>query len=353
MILNRLVENYFERNGSFNGIESTYIGEELASLGKKFHLSVLDVCFAILGFSPVQLTGTSKVLKPSEVFDLSAKCLAGNTKGLSKYRISADADLSVYAHDLGLRKKDIGTVMVKGLDNLSPELKQIKNLLYAFYSNSQLFAIETKDVNGNPICVGLQDFCSMYKKVEPRKLMQQLHLLPVVHSPEVKKPIISGMTLYTNKDLSKNDIETLQEMAITEIVSSSFRYIREIGINTLPFLAYTDTAAYKRLLLVAKASHQTYQEFVYSVGIQIPDLLQCFEQNRMLIYTFFDKVYFLYYDFVTGENTGVKGPISRDIFLNSLNTFTRQFMIDYDETPLKHCLAKLNGSSEVVKCAAF
>lgn len=273
MITRDLVCNYFERNGSFSGIETTCIGAFLCENARKCGSSLEELCYRIVGY------------KDKKEFENKVAVIRGDESVLPVLGFSS---LKEAADGLGIGrlrkvKKPVSRLKVNGIPGLD-------FLVAEFYKNDLTNVVCGKG------CYTLLPFWlfshvnssveTVLNDEEVRKCFVHFACAPC------KKPVILNKTLYTRFEIGSGDREAINKEAIRLALhkGEGAGWFYKMRADELLFLSGTDKETYKNLLEYAAATGHTYAGLLRTRFVEIPDFIGLYKNLQCIFYKFGSKV---------------------------------------------------------------
>lgn len=297
MLLQQLVQNYYERVGSFFGIEKTFIAKELYSLVDSKELPLMEICYQLVGY------------KPDSEYHLSAHQVAGarsawllrNKAELQKY--FGKVEFSVYEE----RMKGYGMpdTSIRLCDKYSTYFKSnLSRLFYEYYKSSTNcmlpqggYLIPLRDYLITQRVRGIQK-----NQLSIEKLMKKLPKLEICTGRKYTRPIIVNNVLYTSESLLTENLQKIQVDVLSLLIHQMHRVPIAVlkNVMDIPLLASHDLKKYLCLLDCARAYGITLEELVSVYDIQIPNEMIPAEILGMSVKLIGESVFFETWDSTEG-----------------------------------------------------
>lgn len=283
MLLDVLVQNYYERNGSFKGIENTPLHEgimrkvkenkgnqrktqESSGNQRKVEESRKEyetVCNEMLGYLE---EGTT----PENLMSLRTKCVLGEKSAMVK---EASAKYGIKAIP---KKKKLVVGELEGLDQL----------VAAYYRNNESLFISDDDG-----VTSFKGWLLRHSGMGLPKILAMTEVQNCLVKAEYKEKVMP--TVYAGKlflpfRITTDEMEQINRSAL-EIVTLKGNPVKEllkVRYVELLTLSVSHPDMYLRTLDYARANKITYAEVLGWFGIYVPDLVKAYELTGNAIISF-------------------------------------------------------------------
>jgi hypothetical protein len=263
MLFNVLVRNYFERNGSFDGIEETTLGEKISENCKLTGESKEELLFRLLGYDDAE----------SSVSLVELRRLLSTGRDASEYLDSIEAK------EAGKRLKVARVPMGKHKKKFS----EMGDLVAAYYREDPSNLVEEEN-RRLPFGAWLEQ----NSRLSPAKIMNSpcaKHCLVKFGVKDVEPMVYNGV-LYTREELSAEEQRSVQELAIQLATNSGsvMRQVSRLSFADKAVLFDANKALYLKVLDYAMIKGVSYAEIMAQFGVQIPDLIKAYELTGYAFY---------------------------------------------------------------------
>ena len=279
-----LVRNWYENNGSFDGILKLPISSKIREEADKAGLTFVDYCYKCLGYCDKE-----NVLTPSEVFgiyrDLVAVRSVSNKLGLADKKMLNRRLKSLGVTQANMKRiRDCFKVVIKSYDL---KVSRLIGLLKAYYVSSvsgytmqnELIAqvIAQAAIDGK----SAEDVLSQYPEC-------QIRFSPIIRG----KQRVCNRTLYYTGELSEEEKFTIQVEALNRALGKNCLFPMGFveNIMEIPFGYFGDDSRYVWLIAYAAERGITYADMLESVGICVTDQVLAYDTFGVLLYKVADKV---------------------------------------------------------------
>ena len=258
MIIERkVVRNYFELNGSFDGIES-----ELPTLAKSMSKEEMYGCIGIVG---------NEKYTAEQLFDMRRRYYQGETTLEEEI---CNNDLEVYP----------------GFRNQEFQYLDYTKILYSYLKVTRNNIIGDKDVRKLLYDLSNQNIehiVNMLNTDEFKGLM--LDLMPKFKYKEGCKPAVMMNTFYHDKKLGKRDINLIRSQAIKALMFNSLDIAEEYRVNVklllrdnLTDLADYNILAYRKLLDISLFLGVPAKVMLTRCGMKLIDYVEQYRKYRAI-----------------------------------------------------------------------
>lgn len=316
MVLDTLVQNYYERRGNFDGISNTSISKALLKIEQKTGWKVNDICYFMLGYLPLCGKTASQVAADRTRYGQGDKTV---TEGYSCTSM-----------------KQLGKMF-----KMSQFPKQRNMLGKCHHSNLVMLASEFyRDDLSNIIQLPNNVFSSfptwLLTQTMPAKSLVNLdYVRPCLLNFKYKEgasPIIYGKTLYSSEVLTEQEQEEINVKAveIATMQKDIFHKWAKLPVMDVILMNQNLKAKYLELLDLCRSIGITYADAMYQIGIKVPDLFTAYDYTGFLFLSF-EQGYLVqegdmesWYSAEQGvfidmlSNTKLKGVFFEDSFINKI-----------------------------------
>ena len=281
-----MIRNYYEVNGTFDGIESTILHNKIEEMRAGTGMSYSDFLYSQLGYKKI-VHGPLAKLSFQELSEARALYITRQSKTLAKMLDVKDAgSMNSVFKDSGI------PVLSYKLEtaNIDPRYEEIVKLLAFYYKNdTNLYCV----INNRslPMFYCLEVLTA--KSTNIKKMLDILMENPEIHRSLAKikykkdsKLFIQGKYCITPGNYSDKEKLEIQRKALE---LACFPY--SVNLNklfkesqNLLFLSIQDNSKYLKVLDFAKAIGSTYQSIANSYGINVPDQMPVFNQYGILLF---------------------------------------------------------------------
>lgn len=277
-ITKKLIQAYYEKNGSFDRIQNSITGAELPKNDLQEYL------YSALGYSGGDTGKTSK-----QIHDLRQAYIRDDIE-MAKM-IDASLDTRERLKDFLKQTNNVPVIFETANVNPPENIKKYVNILADFYRNSDML-IKTND-GLSVLSVHLASL--KYTKCGIKSEMQKL----LKNNPSMKMEVIKGKSVYVlgkkivvDKKLSEKQVNDIHLFALCRAVLGSV--IIPLKIVTKPSIYFTagilDIVTYLHLLDNAEAAGKTYNEMLSDFNIFMPDYEKLYKATGSLFVTIGDTV---------------------------------------------------------------
>lgn len=283
MVLQVLVRNYYERMGSFRGIEKTKIGPAVMEAVAKSGMTKKDFCCSMLGYS-----GKS----PSKVMNFRASIIDKQSIDLDE----ANKVLGRTFQSSAEVRKFLNIPKVLKITALKDSLVEaVVKLATAFYLHDQTNVI----VAGDQLIL-FSDWLKEQRKSSVTSVLErpevQLCLLSFAVDETVKEPRIVYKTVVTPKPLDEKIQKMIQKTAISSVIGKEMPlklWVRK-SAEEIVIAGDKSPADYLYLLDYLNATGKTFCQEVENLGIQVPDLIEAWSSTGSPFFLVGEKVFYAY-----------------------------------------------------------
>lgn len=311
MVLERLIRCYYEKNGSFKGIENTFFYDRIKAKG----LNNIGKLYEVLGFKPIE--GYTSV----EIFRINKAYIANDKTTLSKYNLS-DADLD----NLGILKFTLS-------DEVKVEHVGLVKLLSAYFRHSRNIFVPVSTDESVHFSEILNSLSMLTNESEIQGILKHpaiqhciKNFVPKWVKEDVEKPYIANGKLFYNEDLATSVRNQIVKDAILDslfnilVVPISVR-LRVINLLTtnLISLARIKPSFYQTIILIADNLGLTVKQLCEACNISWIDTMEQVETTNCSITSFTDDSVKIFSidstseDFVVLNNDDFKSLYERNI----------------------------------------
>lgn len=314
MVLERLIRCYYEKNGSFKGIQNTFFYDRIKARG----LNSVEKLYEVLGFKP------KGNLTAEDIFKINKAYVAKNETALLDYNLS-------FIDDSKLEELDI---LKFTLDKESTvEHSDYVKLLSAYFRHSKNLYVPVSTDESVPFSQILNSFSMSTDETQIRGILKHpaiqhciKNFTPKWIKTDEDNPYIANGNIYYNEDLSvsvRNQIvkdALMDSLYNTLIVPLSIR-LRLINLLTtnLINLARIKPSLYLTVILIADNLGLTVKSLCEACNISWIDTMEQVETTNCSITSFTDNSVKIFSidstaeDFVVINNDDFKSLYERNI----------------------------------------
>lgn len=273
-----LVQNYFERNGSFDGIENTAIYDVILRNLKETGESKEELCYRLLGYSGSDSSVNLMKLRQDLMNDVFNSQYATKELNVGHKPYFKTCKKPVNYQEVNQAKKE--------------KMAGIDKLLAAYYKNDVYNLIEEE--NGTQIPFGL--WLNQMSKENPSKLVDMPNVQKCLAKFEVSEqddaPTIYGGVLYFKESFSEKEQRQLHINALKQLFFSGtpMKSWCKIPLGELIVLSTARPEEYLKMMDYAIAIGKTYADLMLELGIQIPDLIMAYELTGYPFFTLNNRI---------------------------------------------------------------
>lgn len=349
MILEFLIRNYYERNGSFDGIMDTYLGEPIDKVSSENGILTDDFLCAALGYHYIVLSlyGDSCVIKPSDFARLLASFYCADDQYLKDQMrrlgvICSDKDLSSL-----YRVVDVESA--KWFHKFSVPAVVEKQFKYQSYvdlirrqcmTSNEVFTLSLPGKDGKFALTFSEylRFLLMENVSVTRKRLEEVGIMPeIVQCSDVDQPIIINKKLLTPERVGAGAAAQISGRVYKSIglVNHVKSMLGSTAIGQLPIISHVDTARYLRMLSAAKSLGFAYSELLSYFGLRVPNMLEIYASTDMIMYRMGDKTFCSYFDGNLQEPISLSEPFRAAEVEAFHRMHNVQFMLTYSENTIE------------------
>ena len=294
MLIARLVQNYYERNGSFKGIEITTIVEILRGRAAALDMSLSEFCYHCLGYEATHDVILGLSYNAEEVKEIRALWADNDISKLKEmFEVRTAADVKMVLTNLGIPTKSL-TISKK---SATPrDLVQIVDALANYY---KLCSTEVVVLQGKtyPFYVAIEAMKVFQKNVGVDDILYSEDFKPALATFSgirgIKSSYIANNVVCTRKAFTAETQMDIQRHAIQKLINGSV-IPKGIVKRTLdlPLMSAANPKVYLQLLDIAAANKMTYAELIGELGIFVPDLFHMFERTDLIAVKIADNIYY-------------------------------------------------------------
>lgn len=261
--IKKLVQNYFEINGTFTGIEFSCFIHELRELAKLNELDLMEYCYALLGFS--KTTNGYKAKFDQAVEKAAASCQAESEKLTTFRRLNKKFGEEIDALSEYYRSGIDKTVMLNDGVMPFPDFIQIARAMH-------------RQANVK------EQFGAGYKNKDLVKALLQDTRLSNVLVKEYRQASVCAVcndVLLSPKILTDADFNSIHKVALTRLVKGSLNYPEHfiMSADTFATLSFTNVKLYCEILAWAAAMGMTYAAILKDLGFNVADLSALYKKD--------------------------------------------------------------------------
>lgn len=292
-----LVQNYYERTGSFKGIENTYLCDELVRLHKETGKSVFNICYELLGYTGAKSAESYASLRNKILKNYGWKSMLTEKKTI---------DELVKVFKMNTNTKEVSLIK-------DGKLKGLDKLVAAYYKNDVYNRVVDENNLSIPFGIWLQQQTMPVSKILESPIAAPC--LVQIEQKEIEYPTIYGKVLYCSEKLSESEKKKLQLSAIRQVMfyGSPLKKWSKLPIVELLTMSSSHPDIYLQMLDYARYHKMSYAELMQNFDISIPNLVEGYRTTGMIFMTLNDKV--MYYD----KETGIWCLTQTEMFVNYCN----------------------------------
>lgn len=295
-----LVRNYYEKHGTFYGIEMTLIGDDLRKRSKEKGVSVYEVCYQLLGYTPLQdpLLGT---LSAEDVANVRKALCKGDVDAIHKIIPDSDesgeSNKSYLLDALKMKAKHLVSEYFEELDKVEQHYADAIYHYYLYESHEPVL------INGT-----IYDFRTAVKLLERTKRLSLSKCeksplkgaLLTYHEDDTLVPgecFVEANTFYGPK-MKKKRWEIIHNIALDAVLSGSGLHTPN-SITLLPnqylFMSIENRISYLALLDFAGSQGKTFEEIVKEFNVRVPDFFTLVSDFNIVGYLIGSNLFYVDY----------------------------------------------------------
>lgn len=288
MLIKILIKNYFERNGSFKGLETTDIFQEIQEKAQSANKTTKAFLYEELGYTAI---GGCSAFEVYEIRRAIAEC---DLQTLKKYFKEENIEeIRQAASILGIKTKTLRKKKIK----VKEDFKELVKVLFTYFKESSDCTVPV-EIEGSIQSIRLADYVqielSKNSNIEDginhlTEIMDKITFKAVVG----KGPIISNNVFVIPNKITNQErkyvINTALTLLITDISYLPKAWVKDFG-NIL-FKNITDEKNYLDVLDLCYSSEKTYKELLSDLGINVPDYLKSYELLGVAFFTLGNDIY--------------------------------------------------------------
>lgn len=279
MVIDVLIRNYYERKGTFEGIQNTFLGSALGKAEESLGISWNDICYRCIGYpwvgeytpsvvseilrsfrdsTPDLLSQKYGLVEESSVYQYFSRIVRKETiKGLSKRSVKGYEDLAVLAGEYYC--KDLSNMLIDKSGKMMP---------------FRLWLLQNRKVKG----------CCDIDFVKPCLLR--------FSSSGGKEPVIYGRTVYAGREIDGSVAKKVNEWAVRYVwhrASGIFLHLQQKQLGELIMLSETDAWLYHRVIQYCDVNSVLYKDVARSVGVHVPDMFRAYRYSGTVFMALDDR----------------------------------------------------------------
>lgn len=270
----RLVQNYYEIHGTFDGIISTPMGDEVFKFANETKRTVEEACYNFLGYNRVSN------FSAKEIAQLRAKAIYDN-ESYEKYKALVG------------EKEAAQLIRPSKVKSLARDKQLIFDLCYAHFSNCCHTII---DIGENSFEFSKHLNYLRQLRVSPATVFTALSEakgeLRYLKS-SVREACVYNNVCVADVDITAAEFTRICQKAITAVLYGKTANLK-FACKNLEYLAVVgleDTALYTNLLDIALANNITYSELLKEIGVHIGDYVSMFPTLKCIKIPLEDGLY--------------------------------------------------------------
>lgn len=282
MVKERIIQNYYEIHGNFNGINNTPLVNMLGS-NKDNKTSFY---YSILGYKPLEIKNKKdkRVLNEIDCHNLRVLYLRGDLQGLYKnYQIESMSDLKELLESVDLCPREFKTINYP----LSKEQHECMNALVLYLKNCNKLIKWNNNVSPVSNIITALKAEPKHLKVVADEIMPQLE----IKFATTTKPLhVLKDTVFYKKEFTREAQERIIRYAIYSAIKGADNEVLKLFKKApeLLWLPITDNKLYLDILDYAEANNYTYRELLNSIDIAVPDYYECYKYTGFIFTSFMD-----------------------------------------------------------------
>lgn len=263
MIIQQLVQNYFERNGNFDGILNTCIGMQLSAIASKAGISTNEVCHRMLGYDFNR--GAEETMKVRAAIVRGASSVTG-------WEEFGDADSLREA--FGVRKVSV----IKNSGKPIPGCEGYDALIAEYYSWDC-----NNIIDDNGTCTPFSIWLLKHSKDSVSSVYNNDCAKRCFVRVKVDKgctPHIYRSVLCVPEKISDSQFDRINKKALKIAMGKSggVKSFADIPFTDLIMLSAKKPRKYLEMLDYCNATDITYAQLVLKFGYRVPDMFVPFER---------------------------------------------------------------------------
>lgn len=324
MILEYLIQNYYERAGSFKGILDSLIGSSVQAAAENEGVAAEDFLFSALGYQGI-LINTAKgerKLSPKQCAELQTGYYAGDCRrinsALGRPSLRLREDQCRQLHMLfGGSSRDFGKYVEKK-SSVRQSLNKYVDMLYAYcmHSNDRFpFVVPGREGIVVMTVMEYLRYVRLSKKKVTAESLRECRFMPEIeYCPSASESAVIGRKLVTVEKIEDSEAEAVFSAVYRRLASQGGQtaWIGKMAPGELPFLAHRSLPQYVHLISAVTSMKMTYNEFLGGFGMRVPDLIDTFMRTGIIIHDTGEKILCTYFNVQKDEVTDLEAWDSID-----------------------------------------
>ena len=257
MLIDLLIQNYYEVNGNFKGIELTAVGNKLRSRSRETGLSIEDLCYESLGFKN------------------------------RKYFEQAASDYSSGLATETLKELGVGSTKHNSyVESIPDKLARYVKTLASYYKSVSMVPVVIDDM-----CMTFKDSimllsskCRSLKDIEKYAGIKDGFVTFVLS--DTRDNVITANKFFV-KDLTAKEQQKIHDAALTAVVLKTGLEIPsnlKMKANEFIFTSIAYPKKYRELILYAGMRGMTYKQLLETIGICVPNQFDMYSKAGVIGY---------------------------------------------------------------------
>lgn len=277
-MLSTMIRNYWERNGSFDNITNTYIGDEIQKMATEKNMSVEDFCFSTMGYD-------ADSVSPAKLF--WCKVYALDTDQERFHQLNPSLDIEQFRKKWGITK-----IPKAVTDSEDPEVELLISVMIDYLSQDELTLPVYFEGLGTSYTFPFRNWLQEKNTVsEVLKSDDFKKVLPEIYeNANVSEATVIGHTLcLPGKLIIKADDLLKKVISRMMYARTPYHKLWKLTPSNMAVFYWIDRRAYFRALEYAAYQGKTYAEVCRGFGYIIPDYIRLYEQSGMIFFTSGDR----------------------------------------------------------------
>lgn len=298
-----IIRNYYEREGSFDGIENQSFFSQIKDFKEKNNYdSIDDVLYTALGF-------TNEKMKPKELCDHYFNIIA------------TQDDIEAKQEYKKLQAIDFDMVKTTSSSLKKPSVALPENLIVYgsmlsdfYYHDRQRFLVLDGKLNLLADHLTLMNLTGMKGKLNLTVFEKAL----VKIIGDAKMTYVSGNTFFVNTSLTNKEKELIQLYALSKLAGKLSAIPSALNLTFSQLLNLHDVAPakYRYLLALCHANNITYKELLQTVNFNVPDCAPLYNRTGYAAILVQNTVFY----YTNSNDTVGLCNCQIDTFMSMLNT---------------------------------
>lgn len=272
MLKTKVIQNFYERNGSFDKINNSFAGKLLEEGQDPYEF---------LGYTPLKW-GT-RMLSAKEVHDLRIAVLRQDLEAVQKV-INVESLDKIISF---LEVKDMMPVSLESDNvNIPKALAEYVDVLAEYYKRLSSYVLFMGRYMPLRDVISFMKFHPKQVKANVKTLVQDNKgMLLSVERGTFSKPVAYARKLYVSKGLSQKQIAQLHEKALIKAVVGDVKLPDKCVKDplTLFVAGILDTSMYLQILETAELRGKTYLQFLNDFNFHVPNCEVMYKDLGMIL----------------------------------------------------------------------